>query len=208
MVEMEERETLLRSLKGYLSDLAESGVDELAFAQQSPVPVQSAGPAEPERGTMKPAPVSDCDSNPQPECRQEGDPRARLLFLMTGAGFAGAAGELLEKIVTAMGFRRDEICLLSFDFGSEESAGRLRSDLESRIAAVAPEVVVTLGEQACGLLLQKNVALERLRGQFHPFKNFQVMPTFHPDAMLANEALKRDVWGDMKQVMQQLGKGA
>ena len=179
MVELEERESLLRSLKGYLADLAESGVDELVFSSQ---------PAA------------------EPDCRMEGDPRARLLFVMTGSGFAGEAGGLLEKIVLAMGFAREEICLLSIGSCPDGAQAAWRGFIAERIAAVGPEVVVALGEQSAKLLLPSEQALERMRGRLHDFNGIPVMPSYHPDAMLANEALKRDVWNDMKQVMTHLGR--
>lgn len=179
MVEVDERESLLRSLKGYLTDLAESGVDELLFASR---------------------PVAELD------CRMEGSPRARLLFVMTGPGFAGEAGGLLEKIVVAMGFSREKICLLSIGSCPDGAPAAWRDSLTQRIAEVGPEVVVTLGEQSTKLLLPGDRPLERLRGRFHDFNGISLMPSFHPDAMLSNEALKRDVWNDMKLVMAHLGR--
>jgi len=177
MVEVDERESLLRSLKGYLTDLAESGVDELLFAGR---------------------PVTELD------CRMEGSPRARLLFVMTGPGFAGEAGGLLEKIVVAMGFSREKICLLSIGSCPDGAPAAWRDSLRERIAEVGPEVVVTLGEQSTKLLLPGDRPLERLRGRFHDVNGIRLMPSFHPDAMLSNEALKRDVWNDMKLVMAHL----
>ena len=176
MVEMDERGLMLRSLKEYLEELGESGVDELTFWQ---------------------APVQEND------CRLEGNPLARLLFVITGAGFAGAAGELLEKIIVAMGFARGEVCLLIMD-ACPEVPGSLRGTVTGRIAAVAPEVTVALGEQATRLLLGSSEPLERLRGRFHDLGGIPVMASFHPDAMLENPALKREVWSDMQQVMKRL----
>ena len=179
MVEMEERELLLASLKGYLEELGESGVDELCFAQ---LPVL------------------------EEDCRMEGSSRARLLFVTTGAGFAGAVGELLEKIIGAMGFARGEVCLLVIGTCSGAGAGSLRGSISGRIAALAPEVAVTLGEAATHLLLASEEPLERLRGRFHDLCGIPLMPSFHPDAMLENQALKRDVWSDMQQVMRRLAQ--
>lgn len=181
MVEVDERESLLRSLKGYLADLAESGVDELLFASQ-------------------PAPELDC--------RREGSERARLLFLMTGSGFAGEAGGLLEKIIVAMGFSRENICLLSIGCCPDGAPAAWRGPLRERIAAVGPEVVVTLGEQSTKLLLSADQPLERLRGRFHDSDGLKVMPSYHPDAVLADQNLKRGVWNDMKLVMAQLDQAS
>lgn len=187
MVEMGERELLLGSLKGYLEDLRESGMDELPFAKLPPAAKQ-------ERVAT---------SLPEREFLMEGNPRARLLFLLAGTGFSSAAGALLEKIVVAMGFTANSVCLLSVPPGDGGGAA-CRAAISGRIAEVAPEVVVTLGEQGTRLLLENEAPLERLRGRFHDFGGIPLMPSFHPDAMLADQSLKRDVWSDMQQVMRRL----
>ena len=139
---------------------------------------------------------------PEEPCRIEGNQRPRLLFVMHGSGFAGEAGELLEKIVVAMGFSKEEVSLFSFAPGKVS-----RAALAGRIASLAPEVVVSMGEEATSLLLQSETPLQRLRGRFHDLAGIALMPTHHPEAMLENQGLKRDAWNDMQQVMGRLGKG-
>ncbi|MBJ6801355.1 uracil-DNA glycosylase family protein [Geomonas propionica] len=228
MAEMEERELLLRSLKGYLGDLADSGVDELAFGAgpvaAAPVVAVSAGPAavaasasaanpvapaEPVPGATSAASevpqVSTAPDSPagvEPVCRQEGNPRARLLFLMAGAGYAGAAGDLLAKIIGAMKFSTNDVCLLSFDAGGDAAVGA--RSIAARINTVAPEVVVALGEEATSLLLGPHASLEQVRGQWQDVRGRAVMPTLHPELLLEDEGLKRHVWEDMKLVMRRL----
>lgn len=233
MAEMEERELLLRSLKGYLTDLADSGVDELAFGVATPAAAgnRALGPADVAAGTpadaaagnpadraagnpagadgaapvppVRPAAGADSGSGAgEPLLRQDGNPRARLLLLMSGPGYDGAAGELLAKIIGAMKLRRDEVCLLSFAAGVDAAA--LRPAVEGRIGAVAPEVVVTLGEEATSLLLEGS-SLDQVRGRFREVRGRGVMPTLHPELLLADEGLKRHVWEDMKLVMRRLG---
>ena len=176
MVELEDGELLLRSLKGYLEELRESGVDELSFAALPAL---------------------------EHDCQAAGNPQARLLFVMSGPGFAGAAGDLLAKIIQAMGFAPSEVCLLSFA-ALPGTPDPIRQTLLDRIAAVGPEIVVTLGEQAAQLLLQSSEVVEKLRGSFHDLAGVPLLPTLHPDAMLENPALKREVWSDMQQVMRRL----
>ena len=178
MVEMQERELLLQSLKRYLEELRESGVDELCFAQ---------------------LPVS------EREYQSAGNPQPRLLMVLNGPGLAGAAGELLGKIIEAMGFATSEVHLISFGAGSSRAVSPAREQLLARIAELGPEVVVTLGEQAAQLLLATEEPVEKLRGRFHDLAGIPLMPTLHPDAMLENAALKREVWSDMQQVMRRLG---
>lgn len=210
---MEERELLLRSLKGYLTDLADSGIDELAFGPDAPVaapappaslqgaePVAVAAPA----SVAVAAPTNAAPTAIEPVCRQEGSPRARLLFLMRGPGYTGAAGDLLTKIIAGMKFRTDEVCLLSFDAGADAAA--LADIVRQRLDAVAPELVVALGEEAAGLLLA--TPFERVRGEFQELRGRAVMPTLHPDALLADDSLKRQVWEEMKLVMRRLAGAA
>jgi uracil-DNA glycosylase len=183
MVEMmggepsEERGLLLQALKGYLEELGETGVEELCFAE---IPAADDG------------------------CRSVGNPQARLLIVMTGAGFAGEAGELLAKIVQAMGFAAADVHLLSFPAQPSGPGCASRETLLNRIAAVAPEVVVTLGEQAAQLLLESREPVSTLRGNFHDLAGTPLMPTLHPEQLLENPALKREVWSDMQQVMKRL----
>ena len=174
--EPQEREVLLQALKGYLEELRDSGVEELDFAQ--------------------PAPSSNCSGT--------GNPRARLLFVMAGAGFAGEAGGLLLNIIKAMKFTEQEVYLLSFPLAASGAPSATREDLVSRIDAVAPEVVVALGDEAAGLLLASGESVSGLRGSFHDLSGTPLMPTLHPRSLLANPALKREVWGDMQLVMKRL----
>ncbi|WP_129126056.1 uracil-DNA glycosylase family protein [Geomonas oryzae] len=226
MAEMEERELLLRSLKGYLTGLAESGVDELLFeaAPREELPAASAGttpaaaavtvgdmPPATDDGagavaaTSEPSPSAPVAAAAEPSLRQEGEPGSGLLFLMSGEGFAGAPGGLLAKIIAGMKFKRDEVCLVSFEAGQDQEA--MARALAAKVAGLAPQVVVSLGEEATSLLLNDRTPLARLRGRFHELKGMAVMPTLHPEALLSDEGLKRHVWEDMKLVMRRLGRG-
>lgn len=241
MVATEERDLLLGSLRGYLEELRESGVDELAYGQ-APVAVASAVPsagatarvaggapsaaaaevpkAYPGRGEVAAAPLSvpvsgadgapaGAPANEAPDtgattlCRGVGNPRARLLFAMHGAGFDDDAGDLLAKIVKAMGFDTGQVHLVTFPT-RDASAPGLLAELVRRIDEVNPEVVVALGEVTARLLLATREPIGTLRGRFHDFRGRALMPTLHPEAMLADEGLKRQVWAEMKLVMQRL----
>ncbi|TGU70547.1 uracil-DNA glycosylase [Geomonas terrae] len=226
MAEMEERDLLLRSLKGYLTGLAESGVDELLFeaAPLEELPAASTGTAAASAagtvGDMPPATAGGAGSGTatsapseaapaaaaaEPSLRQEGQPGSGLLFLMSGEGFAGAPGGLLAKIIAAMKFKQDEICLVSFEAGQDQDA--MARVLAAKVTELAPRVVVSLGEEATSLVLNDQTPLARLRGRFRELQGMAVMPTLHPEALLADEGLKRHVWEDMKLVMRRLGRG-
>ena len=193
MVELQNRELLLSSLKGYLEDLLESGVDELLFDEESAAAPEPAAAA--------------AGGAVEPSLRGVGNPNARLLFVLTGAGFSGPSGELFAKIVKAMGFGTEEVFLLSFGSGASASGELLRTSLLERIAAVAPGVVVALGEPAARVLLQSREPIGKLRGRFHDLQGIPLMATLHPDQLLADESLKRELWNEMKQVMSKLADG-
>ena len=73
--------------------------------------------------------------------------------------------------------------------------------LQAQIASIRPTVIVALGKFAAQTLLQTETPISRLRGQFHTLRGVAVMPTFHPSYLLRNPAAKREVWEDMKMVM-------
>jgi uracil-DNA glycosylase len=189
MVAHEERDLLLQSLAGYLEELRESGMDELAFGEVVPAPVAPV------------APVVNAQEAEPANCQGVGNLSARLLFVMRGSGFAGEGGELLSKIIQAMGFATSDVYLLSF---TGAAAPPSRQELLERVRAVAPAVVVALGEEAAQLLLESREPMDKLRGRFHDLEGVQLMPTLNPEALVANPALKREVWNEMQQVMRLL----
>jgi uracil-DNA glycosylase len=149
-----------------------------------------------------------------------GNPNADLLFLgdapageddAQGQPFRGNAGELLTKIIEAMGFTREQVYLTQVvkcrppqnrSPNPEEVAACL-PHLQAQIGAVAPRVVVALGPVACAALLG-GAELSDVRGNFTPLgwdTSTLVMPTFHPSYLLRTPAAKKTVWEDMKQVM-------
>ena len=200
MVAHEERELLLQSLVGYLEELRESGVEELPFGEVAAAP---AAPAVSAVSAVSAAPAAPAGSAAQeaepPRCQGVGNPRARLLLVMRGTGFAGEAGELLGKIVQAMGFATSDVYLLSF-----AAAAPSREELLSHVREVAPRVAVALGEEAAQLLLESREPVQKLRGRFHELEGVQLMPTLHPEMLVADQALKREVWNEMQQVMRLL----
>jgi DNA polymerase len=152
----------------------------------------------------------------------EGSPRARLVFVGEGPGrdedlsgrpFVGAAGQLLDRIIAAIGLARDDVYICNVvkcrppgnrDPLPEETAvcGRF---VRRQLEIIRPEVVVALGRPAAQYLLDTDQPIGRLRGRFHELGDLVVMPTFHPAYLLRNAEGKRPVWEDMKQVRDRLG---
>ena len=154
----------------------------------------------------------------------EGAPTARLLFIGEGPGaqedeqgrpFVGPAGQLLDKMIQAMGYTRESVYIANVvkcrppNNRDPESVEQLqcRPFLVAQIEAIQPEVIVTLGKVATQALLETEERLSRLRGRWiaHPHTKLPVMPTYHPAALLRNPHLKRPVWEDLQKVMAKLG---
>lgn len=138
-----------------------------------------------------------------------------------GEPFAGKAGQLLNKIIQAMGLSRDQVYLSNLvkwrpqhekPYGNRppnaEEMAFCRPYLEAEIKIVQPKLVVALGHHAVSGLLgpDPDRRLDELRGTWHEFLNTSLLVTFHPSYLLRNDTLKtkRLVWEDMLQVMERL----
>ena len=160
-----------------------------------------------------------------------GDVHARLMFVGEAPGadedargepFVGAAGQLLTRIIKAMGFTRETVYIANIlkcrpDTPGKSSGNRRPTPDEMKtclpwlleqIDLVRPAVMVALGATAVEGLLGKTEGITRLRGHFQIFHDIPVMPTFHPSYLLHNQAHteKRKVWEDMMQVLEKLGR--
>ncbi|MEK7704087.1 MAG: uracil-DNA glycosylase [Myxococcota bacterium] len=151
-----------------------------------------------------------------------GDERARLMFVGEGPGrdedlqgepFVGAAGQLLDKMIEAMGLGRQQVYIANIvkcrpprnrDPEPDEVLA-CEPFLKAQIRAVRPDVVVALGRYAAQTLLADTTAISRLRGHWREYEGIALMPTFHPAYLLRNPSDKRAVWADLKQVMARLG---
>jgi uracil-DNA glycosylase len=150
-----------------------------------------------------------------------GNPEAALMFVGEGPGadedeqgepFVGRAGQLLTQIIKAMGFAREDVyianvvkCRPPNNRNPEpDEIAQCTPFLQAQIASIQPKVIVALGKFAAQTLLGVETPISRLRGQFHELGDTVVMPTFHPSYLLRTPAAKREVWEDMKMVMQRL----
>lgn len=146
-----------------------------------------------------------------------GDPEADLVFVgeapgveedRSGLPFVGPAGDLLTKIIEAIGLRRDEVYIANIlkcrppenrDPAPEEI--RSCSDyLWRQIDVIRPRVICALGGFAARTLIGIDTGISRLRGSFRDVRGYRVMPTYHPAYLLRNPSAKRSVWEDMKKV--------
>lgn len=151
-----------------------------------------------------------------------GNPTARLMFVGEGPGgdedrvgepFVGKAGQLLTKMIEAMGLTRDDVYICNVvkcrppnnrDPEPDEVAA-CSPFLARQLEAVRPELIVTLGKHAAHHLLNDKTPITKLRGQWRNYKGIPVMPTYHPAYLLRDPAQKRAAWDDLKSVMGKLG---
>jgi DNA polymerase len=153
-----------------------------------------------------------------------GDPFSELCFVGEGPGadedmqgfpFVGAAGQLLDRMIAAMGYKRDAVYICNVvkcrppnnrKPEPEEMASCLPY-LTQQLAIVQPKVIVALGATAVQGLCGTSEGITRLRGKWKLYKGtIPIMPTFHPAYLLRNPAAKRDVWNDLQDVMKHLGR--
>ena len=165
-------------------------------------------------------PLAKTRLNPVPG---EGDPQAKLMFIGEGPGadedasgrpFVGRAGQLLDKMISAMQFKRGEVYITNIvkcrppgnRTPTPEEADACREFVERQIQAIAPEVIVLLGASAAKYLLDTTQGITTMRGHWKDFKGIPVMPTYHPAYLLRQESAKKEAWLDLQQVMAKFGK--
>lgn len=146
-----------------------------------------------------------------------GDPTAELMFVgeapgrdedREGVPFVGPAGQLLTKIIAAIGFSRDEVYIANVIKCRPPKNRNPEPDevetcepfLFQQIDVIQPKVIVALGAFAVRTLLCSDQAISRLRGQVFEFRGAKLVPTFHPAFLLRSPERKRDVWEDMQKV--------
>ncbi len=146
-----------------------------------------------------------------------GNPSADLMFVgeapgadedVQGIPFVGRAGQLLTKIIEAIGLRRDEVyianvikCRPPENRNPEpDEVDTCEPFLFQQIDSVQPKVIVALGTFAAKALLKTQDPISRLRGRAFEYRGATLIPTFHPAFLLRSPDRKRDVWEDMKKV--------
>ncbi|MBX7171334.1 MAG: uracil-DNA glycosylase [Pyrinomonadaceae bacterium] len=146
-----------------------------------------------------------------------GKPTAKLMFIGEAPGadedakgepFVGRAGQLLNKIIEAIGMKREDVFIGNVNRCRPPQNRQPLPDevvhckpfLLREIAIVRPKVIVVLGNTACQNLLDTKVGITKLRGNFQDYFGVKVMPTFHPAYLLRDPSKKRETWEDMKNV--------
>jgi uracil-DNA glycosylase family 4 len=154
-----------------------------------------------------------------------GNPEADLMFVgeapgadedIQGIPFVGRAGQLLSKIIEAIGLTRDQVYIANvIKCRPPENRNPEPDEVEScepflfqQIDRIQPKVIVALGTFAARALLKTQDPISRLRGRTYNYRGATLIPTFHPAFLLRSPDRKRDVWEDMKKVRALLQESA
>ncbi|GAO04522.1 DNA polymerase [Anaeromyxobacter sp. PSR-1] len=152
-----------------------------------------------------------------------GNPQAELVFVGEGPGadedregepFVGKAGQLLTKMIQAMGYQREQVYIANVVKCRPPGNRNPEPDeieacepfLRAQLAAIRPRVVVALGKFAAQTLLRDTTPITRLRGRWREYEGIRLMPTFHPAYLLRSPEEKKKAWEDLQLVMKELGK--
>jgi DNA polymerase len=236
---------LWSSLNAYLEELAESGIEGFPPSAEIhiPHPVPNSTIPEITASTAPDADTAehheslekirknlgDCQRCKLGRTRKNlvfgaGNPQARLVFVGEGPGadedlkgepFVGDAGKMLNRIITAMGVKREDVYICNVvkcrppgnrDPEPDEISA-CAPFLLRQIQSIHPEAIVALGKFASQTLLATKEPISKLRGKFRDFHGIPLMPTYHPSYLLrsgGNSDSFWDVWEDMTQVLQLL----
>jgi DNA polymerase len=152
-----------------------------------------------------------------------GDPDARLVFVgeapgadedASGEPFVGQAGQLLTKMIGAMGYRREQVYICNIlkcrppgnRNPEPDEVAACEPFLVQQLGAIRPRMIVALGKFAAQCLLRSDAPISALRGRFQSYQGIPLMPTFHPAYLLRSPEKKREVWADLQQVMAELAR--
>lgn len=214
----------MRQMRNYLKRLEEIGITEFHLPQK-PELVSSLSPEEALQKIREE--IGDCKRCKLCEKRTNivfgvGNPRTQLMFVGEGPGrdedlqgepFVGRAGQLLTKMIEAMGVKRSEIYIANIvkcrppdnRYPEPEEVETCYPFLMKQINAIRPKILITLGNLATQTLLQTKTGITALHGRFHDFHGIQLMPTYHPAFLLRNPNMKKPCWEDLQKVMTMLG---
>jgi DNA polymerase len=151
-----------------------------------------------------------------------GNNKADLMFVGEGPGadedeqgipFVGRAGQLLTKMIEAMGLSREKVYIANIvKCRPPENRNPFENEsmtcipfLYRQIEYIKPKVIICLGSVATQNLLRTNVGITKLRGEFVDLNGIKVMPTYHPAYLLRNPNMKKPCWEDLQTVMKEMG---
>ncbi len=219
-----ELEDVIRSVKAYLELERESGMEECILSSIPKMYVKDKKETN-DLGQLRKE-VLGCTKCDLSRTRKNvvfgsGNPNANLMFIgeapgeeedIQGLPFVGRAGQLLTKIIEAMGFSRQDVYIANIlKCRPPNNRGPLPTEIlaceenvRRQIETIKPKVICTLGKFASQTLLRTQSSITALRGRFQEYNGIKVMPTFHPAYLLRNPQDKKLVWEDMKKIKKEL----
>jgi uracil-DNA glycosylase family 4 len=222
---------IVEDLKSYLEYLKGMGIEALPMNERADQRTSSdTSPPSPSLQTLEEirSELGDCRRCQLHGTRRtivfgEGNPNATLMFIGEGPGydedvqgrpFVGRAGQLLTKIIQSIHLQREEVYIANIikcrppgNRNPEPDEIKTCSPfLLKQVQAIRPKIICALGTFSAQTLLSTDAKITTLRGRFFDFQGIKVIPTFHPAYLLRNPERKRDVWEDMKRIMEEMGK--
>ncbi|MGZ6224169.1 MAG: uracil-DNA glycosylase [Syntrophales bacterium] len=229
---------LVRYLKGQIQSEIDTGKTPAYLCMTGDLAVPDTSAADNSRTQSRTSPgksltlgevrseLGDCQRCPLGRVRTnivfgEGNPNAEIAFVgeapggdedIQGRPFVGRAGQLLTKIIAAMGLKRSDVYICNIlkcrPPGNRnpmpEEITACEPFLVKQLEAINPRVICALGTFAARTLLKTDVPITVLRGKFHSYHGIQLMPTYHPAYLLRNPEAKKQVWEDVQKIMKAL----
>jgi len=218
-------EDVIHQAAEYLAWLKADGVQQVEIARKSEPP--KGDPVSQELNTIA-TQISACKKCDLHKTRTntvpgQGHTHPEIMFIgeapgadedEQGLAFVGRAGQLLTKMIEAMGFKRDEVFIANIAKcrppdnrqPTPEEMDTCIPYLKRQIVALQPKVIVALGAVAVKGLLQDFTGISKVRGTWMKFDGIDVMPTYHPAYLLRNPPAKKEVWADLQLVLKRLGR--
>jgi DNA polymerase len=209
------RQNILKSIRNYLEMEKEGGISEYLFSAM-------AGDA---KVLLLKNEAVHCQRCHLAKTRHnvvfgEGNLKAKLMFIgeapgheedIQGRPFVGDAGELLTRIIESMGLEREEAYICNIlKCRPPQNRNPLPEEISvcidylyKQIEYIKPKIICGLGKFASHTLLNTNIPITKLRGNWHEYKGIRFMPTYHPAYLLRNPSDKKLVWQDMKKIMEE-----
>jgi DNA polymerase len=229
--ERDEAAWLAQQVKGHLSQLAAHGTSRLPAVEPPKPPAQprafhgaGSDPLKLVRDELGECTRCKLHSTRKNIVFGVGNPDADLVFVgeapgsnedLQGIPFVGDAGQLLTKMIEAMGWARDDVYILNIlkcrppgnRNPEPDEIDACEPFLQKQLSALKPRMIVALGKFAAQWLTGRaTTPISALRGTFHEYRGIRVMPTYHPAFLLRSPAQKRVVWEDLQQVIAELAK--
>ncbi len=220
---MNKRAELLYLTKNYFEQQAELGLKELYLSKKS----AKKSPGIPKESWQKSKTLEELNSQIKDctKCRLAknrtkfvfgvGNPKAKVMFIgeapgrdedLQGEPFVGRAGQLLDKILMAINFKREEVYIANMvKCRPPENRAPEQDEMDTcypyllkQIEMIKPKIICCLGRISGQYLLQTKEALGKLRGKIHDYNGIKLIVTYHPAALLRYPEYKKETWEDMK----------